>query len=301
MKFGKKEDLSGVDFTLPEDNPLTEKVLSAENNTDIKVYIGPPEWGVKAWVGKIYRSDSKEDSYLQQMATQFNGIELNTLFYGIKTPDAIRAWKDKVNEDFRFSPKFPNVVTHEKKLIGVEAETALFCEAISAFGNNLGKAFIQFSDRDYPMPLINLERYLKSLPEDLDISVEFRHEKWFSNKTLWQETCSMLQELGVGTVITDTAGRRDGLHMTLTNDSLMLRFLAFDLEPSAYTRIDKWCLKIKEWIAKGLKTIYIFVHTHNSVNAPELIQYWVKRLNETSNLRIQEPRIRPRFEQGSLF
>ncbi len=301
MIFGKKDDISGVDFTLPKDNPLTEKVLSAENNNPVKVYMGPPEWGVREWVGKIYKSNSKEDTYLKQLATQFNSVELNTLFYAIKTPDAIRAWKDKVNEDFRFSPKFPNVITHEKKLNGVEAETELFCEAISAFGNNLGKAFLQFSERDYPMPLINLEKYLKSLPENLDVSVELRHEKWFSDKVLWQDTSAMFRELGVGTVINDTAGRRDVIHMTLTNNSLMLRFLAFDLESSAYTRIDEWCLKIKEWIDQGLTTIYIFVHTHDKVNVPELIQYWIRKLNKTCNLRIQEPRIAPRFEQGSLF
>ena len=139
------------------------------------------------------------------------------------------------------------------------------------------------------------------MPAGFPVSVEFRHEQWFANKTVWEDTCAMLEALGVGTVMSDVAGRRDVLHMTLTTNDLMLRFVGNELHPTDYTRADEWCRRITDWIKKGLKNIYIFVHCGENRYAPELTHYWIKKLNTYNNLRIAEPRITPQVVQGSLF
>ena len=56
MDFRKLKDILGVDFTLPPDNPLTAQTLAAVSPkpTQPDVYLGPPIWTNKSWVGKIY-------------------------------------------------------------------------------------------------------------------------------------------------------------------------------------------------------------------------------------------------------
>ena len=291
MQYGKLENISGIDFTLPSDNPLTSETLSAKNNSPLAVYVGPPEWGLKEWVGKTYPPGTKAKDFFQNMTRSFNTVEFNSLFYSIPSLEKVIEWKEKVTEGFKFCPKFPKSITHDRKLVNVEKETEAFCNAIFGFGSNLGRAFMQFSENYQPSQLNKLEKYLRNVkPANLPLSVELRSEKWFSDKVLWQDTCTMFQSVGVGTMITDTAGRRDVIHMTLTDNSLMLRFLANDLEPSAYSRTDEWCFKIKDWIDQGLRTIYIFVHTHDNIHVPELARYWVRKLNEVCGLNLEEPK-----------
>ena len=50
----------------------------------------------------------------------------------------------------------------------------------------------------------------------------------------------ILERLKKGTVITDTAGRRDCLHMKLTSADIFIRFVGNSLHESDYQRIDDW-------------------------------------------------------------
>lgn len=301
MKFGVLDDLTGVDFTLPPDNPFNEKTLSIQNNAPLEVYIGPPEWGLKEWVGTVYPKGTKPKDYFEHMAHHFNTVEFNSLFYGIPGLDKIEEWKRKTSGDFRFCPKFPKSITHDKKLVNVEKQTEEFTNAILGFGNNLGRSFLQFSESFQPGALKSLTNYLEYISAIVPVAVELRNEKWYSDKVLWQDTCAIFRSLGVGTIITDTAGRRDAIHMTLTDNMLMLRFHSNDLEPSAYSRIDDWCMKIKQWIAEGLRTIYIFVHTRDNIHVPESAAYWVRKLNEICGLNLKEPEFPDDSPQGSLI
>ncbi len=143
--------------------------------------------------------------------------------------------------------------------------------------------------------------YLKSLPPDFPVSVEFRHPDWFREEKIWTNTCQMLAEMKVGTVITDVAGRRDVLHNTLTTPNLTLRFVGNELHPTDYSRIDEWCDRIITWLEMGLRNAYIFVHCGENKFAPELTKYWIERLNALADLDIQAPKITPPVVQGSLF
>lgn len=302
MDFGKLPDVSGVDFTLPPENPLTDKIVSSENtDKPVEVYIGPPIWAMKDWAGKVYPSNAKEKDYLHFYTRQFNAIELNVTHYQIPTPAMIIRWKEEAVKGFKFCPKFPQAISHDRQLIGAEALTEAFCNAVLQLEGNLGRTFLQLSPTFEPKQLKNLEKYLRSLPTGFPVSVEFRHEQWFANKAIWKETTTMLEALGVGTVMSDVAGRRDVLHMTLTTNDLMLRFVGNELHPTDYTRTDEWCGRITDWIAKGLRNIYIFIHCGENKYAPELTQYWIKKLNKENNLRIAEPKIIPQVVQGSLF
>jgi uncharacterized protein YecE (DUF72 family) len=302
MDFGKLQDISDVDFTLPPDNPFTKKTLDlAPKNQKPNIYIGPPIWANKDWIGKIYPFNAKDKDFLNYYTRQFNTIELNVTHYQIPTHETIQRWKAAAADGFKFCPKFPQIISHDRQLIGCEALTTEFCNNILDLGEYLGTTFLQLAPTFDPRRLRFLENYLKTLPENFPIAVEFRHPDWFNNEKTWTKTCEMLAEMKVGTVMSDVAGRRDVLHMTLTNSTFTLRFVGNELHPTDYTRIDTWCSRLVTWLEMGLESAYIFVHCGENKFAPELTKYWIDQLNDLGNFNIQAPKISPQMVQGSLF
>lgn len=302
MDFGKLDDISNVDFTLLPDATLTHVVLEEnKNHQKPQIFIGPPIWANRDWVGKIYPPNTKDKDYLYHYSRQFNTIELNVTHYQIPTESMIAKWIESTPEGFKFCPKFPQPISHERMLIGCESMTYEFCKAVLSLGNRLGTTFLQLAPNFEPKHFKNLENYLKILPKELPLTVEFRHPNWFKNSIAWANVSQLLKENRVGTVITDVSGRRDVLHQTLTTPQLTLRFVGNELHPTDYQRIDDWSNKITDWIQKGLQTAYIFVHSGDNRYAPELAKYWIQQLNKKANLNIQEPQIRPEVVQGSLF
>lgn len=300
MDFGKLNDISKVDFTLPPDNEYNTKILT---NPAIKTdwYFGPPVWANKDWVGKIYPYNTKDKDFLYHFTRQFNTIELNLTHYQIPSESTIDRWKEVSAEGFKFCPKFPQIISHDRQLMGSEGLTMEFCNNILRLEEFLGVSFLQLAPTFEPKHFKILENYLRFLPKELPVSVEFRHPNWFVNTNIWQEVCQMLTENGKGLVITDVAGRRDVLHQTLTTPTLTLRFVGNELHPTDYTRIDDWCNRLIIWMKMGLEKAYIFVHCGENILAPELTQYWIRKMNQLAGLNLQEPRILPKVVQGSLF
>ena len=101
----------------------------------------------------------------------------------------------------------------------------------------------------------------------------------------------MLREMKVGTVITDTSGRRDVLHMRLTTPVAFIRFVGNNLHPTDYKRIDDWVGRLKLWIDSGIETIYFFIHNHEELNSPELCKYTIQKLNAAKGLNIAVPKL----------
>jgi len=129
------------------------------------------------------------------------------------------------------------------------------------------------------------------LPDDARVCLELRHPDWFLKKEHTKEIYQILEELRLGTVITDTAGRRDALHMGLTIPVAFIRFVGNDLHPSDYERIDDWIERIGDWVEKGLETLYFFMHQPSEANSPVLTRYMAEKLNETYGLELKVPEL----------
>jgi uncharacterized protein YecE (DUF72 family) len=301
MDFGKlsKYDLEKVDFSLKSDNVFNEKVLQKTSQKSI-VKVGCPVWANKDWNGKIYPQAAKTQDFLKLYSQQFNTIELNVTHYQIPTDETIERWRNEAVIDFTFCPKFPQIISHDKFLQNTESLTEEFCKQILKLDTFLGMPFLQLAPYFTPKQFPILEKYLKQLPDNLRIAVEFREENWFKNEIIWQETLSLLQGYGHGTVITDVAGRRDVVHQSLSNKIATIRWVGNE-HPSDYQRIDEWIQRFKSWFEKGLEELYVFVHVCENTYAPELATYWIQQLNLHCGLDIKSPKFLPKVEQMSLF
>jgi uncharacterized protein YecE (DUF72 family) len=292
MDFGKVDDiaqLDTLDFTLPEDTALTKQVLkAAKKPAKPNVYVGCAKWGRPDWVGKIYPKGTKAKDFLEVYARQFNSIEYNAIFYKLPTLKEVENMLARVDKDFIFCPKFTNTITHLRRLKNTKNEVDQFLETINAFGKHLGPTFLM------PHPQMGLKHFdtiktfLEDLPRDLKFFLELRHPEWYAEENLLQ-ILNFCKNIGVGTIITDTAGRRECVHMHLTTPDAFIRFVGNSLHASDYTRIDEWVERIKEWIVKGIQNIYFFMHQHDELYSPELAKYLIIKLNDSCGLNLKVP------------
>jgi len=280
MDFGKLQYIDNIDFTLPTDDPVTEKVWTHPQPLTIRV--GGTEWGRTNLLGRVYPRGTKSTIFLTYYAKQLSTVEGNTLYYGLQAPAVIERWASMVGEDFRFCPKFLETISHKQQLINVSADTAAFIESVRHFGSKLGPSFLQLSEGFGPDRAVVLQNYLRGLPRDFRTCVELRHPGWFgpSVPPAVRQTFELFNELGVGTVITDVAGRRDVLHMRLTTPVAFIRFVTNGLHPLDYQRADAWAQRIAEWAAKGLQELYFFIHSPEEQTSPEMMAYVIDRFNK---------------------
>lgn len=292
MEFGAVpvHALEHIDFSLRPDPPGNIKVLGGVNNPLPKMYIGCARWGTPQWIGKIYPQDAKEKDFLQYYVHHFNCIELNATHYRVNDATAVRKWKAKAaGRNFLFCPKMFKGVTHQGSLMGKEAITAAFLEGLRAFEENLGPIFIQLSDAFGPERKTELFTYLRSLPDDLSFFLELRHPQWFVNEQLRRELFNTLYTLKIGTVITDTAGRRDCAHMHLTIPKVFIRYVGNNMHPIDYTRIDAWVERLQYWFNNGLQEAYFIMHMEEELCAPELTVYMADRLEQVCGITVPKP------------
>ncbi|MCX7877074.1 MAG: DUF72 domain-containing protein [Ignavibacteria bacterium] len=293
MDFGKVPayKLDEIDFSLPENHSDTDIILNGLKSLNKKpeLFIGCAKWGRKEWIGKIYPPSAKEKDFVNYYVRQFNTIELNATHYRIPSESTVEKWKLNADENFRFCPKFPQWISHIKRLKNCESETINFIDSVKRFGINLGTCFLQLPPDFSPTKSEILENYINSLPNNLSFCIEFRHEDWFRESDEVNYIFRALNNKGIGTVITDTAGRRDCVHMRLTSGFAFIRFVGNSLHESDFRRINNWAERIKKWLCSGLRTVYFMIHMHDEKDSPELTLYAIRQFNKICKLNLREP------------
>lgn len=301
MNFGKAkpEEVSSVNFLLPNDGPRTENVLSKKSTDKADVYVGCAKWGRPEWKGFLYPAKTKAIDFLNEYAKHFNSIELNAVHYRTPSPETVRKWKSQVDENtkgnFLFCPKFPQTISHYKKLNGVESLTNEFLSLIHEFGDRLGPCLLQMSDTFGPKGFDNLKKFLQDLPKDLPVFTELRNEKWYSDPAVNTALLELLASLNQGAVITDVTGRRDLLHMELTIPEVFVRFngIGSNSRDIDFKRIDAWAERLKKWQDNGLKKVYFFMHQDDELESVRMAAYAIKAFNETLGSQIPEIQLQP--------
>lgn len=295
MDFGKVSDPGSVDFKLPKDAPETKKVLSASKGNDFEAYVGCAKWNRSELKGFYPRGTKDELAYY---STQFNSIELNATFYRMPSWEQVETWKDKTPDNFKFFPKLTNSISHFKRLIDVKEVVNDFCNSISNFDKKLGMAFLQLHDNFKPKDFERLKKVVEDFPKGVPLGIEVRNNEWFSDPKVQDEFCQLLEKNDMTNIIVDTAGRRDMLHMRLTNSVAFIRYVGAN-HPSDVERLDDWIERIKKWRKEGLEKLYFFVHQNVELESPLLATYFIERLNKELKLELKIPNKGP--QQGDLF
>ncbi|MEC5394824.1 DUF72 domain-containing protein [Bergeyella sp. RCAD1439] len=295
MKFGKVEDPSLVDFTLPSDHGGTSLVLEKQGGALQSIAVGCAKWNRNDLKGFYPRGTKDELSYY---ATQFNSIELNATFYGMPSAKQVTTWKNKTPEGFLFFPKITNTVSHYRRLINVADAVTQYAMAVMHFGEKLGMVFLQLHDNFKPKDYDRLEKFVEEWPRELPLAVELRNREWFDDSVVFDKVCALFERCGVTNMIVDTAGRRDMLHMRLTTPYAFIRYVGANAA-SDYARLEDWMERLSSWKDKGLKGLYFFVHQNVEQASPLLSAHLIKMMNERWKTDLKVPVMA--VEQPVLF
>lgn len=278
----------GVDFSLPADHPGLQKILGGERSKNLRVYAGCPEWVNDGFPGKIYPLNAQPKDYVKYYAQQFNSIELNASHYRVPDAKTVKRWTGVVPDGFKFCPKIHQDISHAPDISRSGELIHAFQESISHFGDHLGTCFMQMPPHFATASFESLIKFLGFCPVR-NLSLELRHASWFSETEALNALCNYLYRNSLGLVITDVAGRRDVLHMRLTNRTAFIRFVANNLHATDFMRLDDWIRRLTDWIEMGLETLYFFIHTPDKGLCPELADYFIRRLNVAAGLDLKAP------------
>ncbi len=302
MKFGKLQDLSEVDFSLPKDHfCIRADIELREKEEPFRLYVGAPSWANKSWLGKVYPKKTPQREYLKRYAGQFNSIELNSVFYGTPKPEQIQKWRSMTPAHFRFVPKLSRYISHVRKLKDCEVSFQNFLHAMAPFEDRLGPFFMTMPETYGLEGLEDLNAFLGAVIQQWPLAIELRSEEWFSEAQL-PKTRALYEKYQLVPLLTDVSGRRDLLHMCISNPVVIIRFVGNELHATDYSRIDEWAERLAEWKQSGLREVYFFLHQPEEELVPELTNYLIEKVNLACGSNFPSVRLLDKEpEQGTLF
>ena len=295
MKFGSVTNPEIIDFTLPQDHIDTKLVLNAVKDDSVpEIYVGCAKWN-RADLKGFYPRGTKDE--LKYYASQFNSIELNATFYRIFPAEQFESWYNKTPKGFKFFPKLNQEISHYKRLHNIEGIVEQYLYNASYLKEKLGTVFLQMHSNFSPKDFDKVIAFVKNWPKSIPLAIEFRHTDWYNDKVVAEELYQLLDENNISNVIVDTAGRRDLIHMRLTNSTAFVRYVGAN-HPSDYARLDDWIERLKLWKEQGIKEIDFFIHQNIEVESPLLSAYFIKQINKKLGYTLNIPN---EEKQQSLF
>jgi len=285
MKFGKVDNPEDVDFKLPDDAAANKKLLKDAKKGKPNIYIGCAKWN-KADLKSFYPKGTKDE--LGYYATQFNSIELNATFYNNFPVETIESWYNKTPAEFRFFPKLHQGISHWKRLKDAKEPTEVYLDGIAHLQEKLGMLFLQMPDNFGPKNWDVLKAYLEEWPSGFPLALELRHTGWYDGSFNSEELYEVLEKTNITHIVTDSAGRRDLLHMRLTTPTAFVRYNGANVD-SDYTRLDDWFERLKLWVEEGIENIYFFVHQNHEEASPLLSAYLIEQFNEKLGMELKVP------------
>lgn len=291
MKFGQLDSLEGVDFTFPALTDLTKEFIKKRGSGKVpRFYFGAPVFSDKNYKGTLFPRDTKQKDFLKAYSNQFNSLEVAATRYGMPKQTTLQNWKDAVPEGFKFSLKFPQVITHRKDIVDDTAKQRLddFLVGLDFMGDKNGVAFAVMANYFRPDKFDKLVEFVQHLPLDLPFSIELRAPEWFQTKSIQSEWRQLFAENNIVPVITDTPGRRDVCHFYLTNNHLFIRYVGnFALETDK-VRVQNWVNRIEELLMLGVDHVWFYAHQPGETRemVVPFFNYLIEALNNKLNTGI---------------
>ncbi|MCG1036869.1 DUF72 domain-containing protein [Polaribacter sargassicola] len=286
MKFGKVNNPENIDFTLPNTHNDTFQLLNTyEKESKPIIYVGCAKWN-RADLKGFYPRGTKDE--LMYYASQFNSIELNATFYKQYSVEQLAKWYNKTPDGFKFFPKINQEISHFRRLNNVTDVVNFSLDNLITLKEKLGTIFLQLHSNFGPSNFNRVQDFAENWPKEIPLSIEVRHKDWFADKVVAQEFYQLLEENKIANTLVDTAGRRDMLHMRLTNNEAFIRYVGAN-HLTDYSRLDDWVKRLRVWVDTGLKNIHFFIHQNLEVESPLLAEYFIKKLNIEFNLDLKIP------------
>jgi uncharacterized protein YecE (DUF72 family) len=162
------------------------------------IRIGTAGWAIPARVRERF---PEAGTGLERYAARFPAVEINSTFYRSHRPQTYDRWAATAPDTFRFAVKLPKAITHERRLVDVDALVLGFLDETSGLGAKAGPLLIQLPPSlAFEAPVMrNLLTLLRGRAGG-PVVCEPRHPSWFTG-----EADRLLAEFDVARVAADPA------------------------------------------------------------------------------------------------
>jgi uncharacterized protein YecE (DUF72 family) len=130
------------------------------------IHVGTSGWSYPSWRGDFYPAGSDPKTFLGFYAERFDTVELNTTGYRLPAEEQFQRWAAQTPDGFTFAVKMP--LTRLDRV-------GTFVERVAALGDRLGpvRAVVEAPRDDGLLAFLH-----GSLPPELRVAYDFRHESW---------------------------------------------------------------------------------------------------------------------------
>jgi uncharacterized protein YecE (DUF72 family) len=180
-------------------------MLAGERTGEHGTMAGRIRTGMAGWVfpewrnGQFYPEGLKQKEELHWASRHVTAIEINSTFYQNQKPASFEAWAAETPEDFVFTVKGHQAVTHIKRLKEVEQPLDFFFSSIASLGKRLGAVCWQLPP-NMKFDAARIEGFLKLLPGGIRQAIEVRNATFAEPAFI-----DLLKAHNVALVIADTA------------------------------------------------------------------------------------------------
>jgi len=244
--------------------------------------------------------------YLGFYAEHYHTVEVDSTFYACPPARTVSNWAARTPENFIFSVKVPQSITHEKVLVDCDAEFDEFLKTMDLLGPKLGPMVFQFPAFDrWKFPTLQhflrvLAPFLQKLPSGHKFALEIRNRTWLDGAL-----ASLLRAHHVALVLQDAPNMPGPAELAtrfdpLTADWTYIRWLGdrkgiekltttwdrtvVDRTSELTTWVD-YCYQIRK---RGI-LIYAYANNHYAGHGPATLQLFEKLWDEKGFPRIAKP------------
>lgn len=253
----------------------------------MSLFLGLPQWSHPAWPGQLLGVNARPAEHLAHYARVFNTVEGNTTFYALPTPDTVKRWAEAVPAHFRFGFKFPQTISHQSDLVSVDQQVTAFIRLLEPLHDKLGLLKLQLPARFGPAGLPRLAEFFRRLPQDFSYALEVRHPDFFAKGEAERALNRLLMARGINRIMLDSrplfsvpassAAMKDAqgkkprlpVHLLATADAPVVRLIGLPDPAANHPFLPSWLPHWQKWLAEG-KDLYLFIHTADNAQAPEL-------------------------------
>ncbi len=230
--------------------------------------IGTSGWVYPHWQGVFYPPDLPQRAWFAYYAERFSTVEVNNTFYRLPDEKVFRTWREQAPTGFCYALKVHRLITHMKKLRGVEEALAVFLQRARLLGDRLGPLLYQLPP-GWTCDTERLSAFLEMLPAGMLHVFEFRHPSWFCPEAL-----ALLERHGAVLCLLSMPGITCPIRAT--GPAVYLRMHgATTLYASRYSREELfyWARALAPFLRSGLD-VYVYFNNdafgHAVANAEEL-------------------------------
>jgi uncharacterized protein YecE (DUF72 family) len=251
------------------------------------IHVGTQGWNYDDWIGSFYPLSTRPADFLPVYSRAFDTVEVDSTFYGVPAATTLEQWVAKTPDDFIFSLKMPQEVTHEQRLRDSSGVSKEFFDNVRALGPKLGPILIQLGPDFEPSELPALVDFIGKIPRDLRFAIEFRHRGWITEGIL-----ALLRDRNIALAIVE--GRwiprktMLGLARKPTADFIYMRWMGGHRDLVDYSRvqidrsreIEVWTETMLE-MAERVSDVFCYVANTFTGHSPATVRDVQRRIGQT--------------------